>query len=121
VTQGRRAEHIADAGGREVPDPQAPATFEASRLTHARHGRHGELREIYRGLLALRRRHEVELAARWPEVEHVGRAFHVTWRSLELLVNLGPEPAMGLPGWGWVAREGEVVRRPHHHPVAPPA
>jgi maltooligosyltrehalose trehalohydrolase len=121
VTRGRRAEHVADAGGREVPDPQDPATFEASRLTHAREGRQGELREIYRGLLALRRRHAAELGARWPEVEHVGRAFHVAWRSLELVVNLGPEPAMGLPGWGWVAREGEVVRRPHHHPVAPPA
>jgi maltooligosyltrehalose trehalohydrolase len=121
VTRGRRAEHIAETGGREVPDPQAEETFAASKLTHARGGPHGALRRLYRELLAVRRRHAHELGTVWPEVEQLGRAFHVAWATLELRVNLGPQPAAGLPGWGWALREGEAVRTPHHHPVAPPA
>jgi maltooligosyltrehalose trehalohydrolase len=106
VTEGRRREHIASAGGREVPDPQDPATFERSRPSHARDGRHGELRRLHRELLAIRRRHAGTLGARWPDVARDGRAFRLSWPGLSLEVNLGPEPALGLAAWGWNVREG---------------
>jgi maltooligosyltrehalose trehalohydrolase len=105
VTEGRRAEFIADTDGRAVPDPQAEETFLASRLTHRRDGRYGELREVHHRLLALRRSHAAELGERWPALERTGRAFRLAWPSLELRVNLGPTPAMGLPAWGWEVRE----------------
>jgi maltooligosyltrehalose trehalohydrolase len=102
VSEGRRAEFIAKAGGKEVPDPQAEGTFERSRLTHRRDGAHGALRQVYRELLRCRARHAQVMGARWPEVRHEGRAFHVEWPGeLALEVNLGPGPAMGLPPWGW--------------------
>jgi maltooligosyltrehalose trehalohydrolase len=55
VTEGRRREH-AYAGG-DVPDPQAAATFERSRIdrTLDERGRHAEVRRFYRALLGLRR------------------------------------------------------------------
>jgi maltooligosyltrehalose trehalohydrolase len=105
VTKGRRAEFIADTGGREVPDPQDEATFLASKLTHAREGRHARLRALYRRLLAIRRRHAETLGARWPEVRHERRAFQLTWPGLDVTVNLGPEAAMGVAGWGVRVRE----------------
>ncbi|HEX4934423.1 MAG TPA: hypothetical protein VFV33_14640, partial [Gemmatimonadaceae bacterium] len=56
VSEGREKEFIA-AGEKEVPDPQDARTFEASRLSHRRDGAHGALRETYRALLAMRRKH----------------------------------------------------------------
>jgi maltooligosyltrehalose trehalohydrolase len=52
---GRRREFAAFAefGGREVPDPQDPATFEASKLT--RTGAPEGIRELYETLLRVRR------------------------------------------------------------------
>jgi maltooligosyltrehalose trehalohydrolase len=52
--EGRRREFAAFAEfrGREVPDPQDPATFTASKLTR----REGGLRELYARLLEARRR-----------------------------------------------------------------
>ena len=105
VTEGRRAEHAGETGGREVPDPQAEATFLSSKLTHSREGRHGALRLLWRELLATRRRHAATLASRWPEVAHERRAFRLAWPGLELRVNLGPAPAMGLGPWGYEVRE----------------
>jgi maltooligosyltrehalose trehalohydrolase len=106
VSEGRRAELIAEAGGREIPDPQAEETFLASKLSHRRDGRHGELWRAWRDLLAVRRRHAETIGARWPEVTGDGRAFRLRWPDgLELRVNLGPEPAMGLAGWGQEVRE----------------
>jgi maltooligosyltrehalose trehalohydrolase len=106
VTEGRRAELIAETGGREVPDPQDEATFLASKLTHARHGRHGELRATYQELLAVRRRHAEVIGTRWPEVAHEGRAFRIAWPDgLQLAVNLGPRRAMGLAPWGYEVKE----------------
>jgi len=57
VRIGRRAEFAAFAWGGEVPDPQDPATFAASKLQHdlAERGQHRALRELYRELLRLRR------------------------------------------------------------------
>jgi maltooligosyltrehalose trehalohydrolase len=106
VTEGRRAEFIARAGDEEIPDPQDPATFERSRLSHRRDGQHGALRTAYKDLLRIRARHAEVIGARWPEVRHEGRAFHVEWPGvLTLEVNLGSEPAMGLPAWGWRVEE----------------
>jgi maltooligosyltrehalose trehalohydrolase len=53
--EGRRREFAAFAefGGREVPDPQDPATFEAAKLTRA--GEPEGLRDLYAELLKARR------------------------------------------------------------------
>ena len=53
--EGRRREFAAFAEfrGREVPDPQDPATFEASKLTRA--GEPAGLRDLYAELLRVRR------------------------------------------------------------------
>jgi maltooligosyltrehalose trehalohydrolase len=53
--EGRRREFAAFAEfrGREVPDPQDPATFEASKLS--REGSPERLRDLYAALLAVRR------------------------------------------------------------------
>jgi maltooligosyltrehalose trehalohydrolase len=59
VTEGRRREFAAFGWSPEgVPDPQAPETFERSKLRWAeRHeGAHGRILDWYRQLLALRRR-----------------------------------------------------------------
>ncbi|BDG10392.1 malto-oligosyltrehalose trehalohydrolase [Anaeromyxobacter paludicola] len=106
VSEGRKKELIAVAAGRPIPDPQDPQTFEQSRLTHRRSGRHGALREVYRQLLAVRRRHAAAIGAHWPEVARDGRAFTVRRPGLTLRANLGPEPAGGMPGWGWGVEEG---------------
>ncbi|MDA8300205.1 MAG: malto-oligosyltrehalose trehalohydrolase [Actinomycetota bacterium] len=56
VTEGRRREHRVGAG-MEVPDPQAPETFERSKLDWSELGRepHRTLLEWHRRLIALRR------------------------------------------------------------------
>ncbi len=99
VSEGRRGEHISDVGDR-VPDPQAEETFRRSRLAHRRDGRHGELRDHYRRLLALRRKYRDEIAARWPAVERRGTVFTVRRPSLTLEANLGRRECAGLPGFG---------------------
>ena len=96
VSEGRRAEFIADAG--EIPDPQEERTFRDSRP-----GRDGstELREHYRRMLAIRRQYRERIARQWPRVSREGRAYRLARPGLTVTVNLGPEPALGLPGWGW--------------------
>ena len=96
VSEGRRAEFIAVA--KEVPDPQAQRTFEDSRP--ARTGDE-TLRAHYRKMLAVRRQHRRSIASTWPRVRREGRAYRLERPELTVSVNLGPEPAMGLPGWGW--------------------
>jgi maltooligosyltrehalose trehalohydrolase len=98
VSEGRRGEFISHAD--EVPDPQDPATFLRSKLGHRRDGRHGHLREHYRRLLAVRRKHLTALAARFPEVEVEGTAFTLRRAELVVRANLGPRPAGGLAPWG---------------------
>ncbi len=64
VTEGRRLEFaafpaFADAAARDpIPDPQAPATFEASRLRWEERDRppHRHVLDLYRALIDLRRR-----------------------------------------------------------------
>ena len=102
VSEGRRREHIAQSKG-EVPDPQAPETFQASRLPP---GGDEALRSHYRRLLALRRRHQRLLASCWPAVHREGRAFRLDRPGFRVAVNLGSEPALGLPSWGWTVAVG---------------
>jgi maltooligosyltrehalose trehalohydrolase len=115
VSEGRRGEFIAGAG--EVPDPQDAATFERSRLTHRRDGRHAHLREHYRRLLALRRKHLTTIAARFPEVEVDGTAFTLRREALVVRVNLGAAQAGGLAPW---AVEIHEAPREIADPVDPP-
>ncbi len=60
VTEGRRAEfaHFEGFKGEDVPDPQSLDTFLASKLRwdEVRTGGHGEVLDLYRNLLAARRR-----------------------------------------------------------------
>ena len=66
VTTGRRTEFAAfpvfssTSGDEQIPDPQAAATFEASRLRwdERNEGEHARVLALYRQLLALRRKHE---------------------------------------------------------------
>ena len=101
VSEGRRAEFIAQA--KEVPDPQAESTFEASRP--ARTGNEA-LREHYRKMLAIRRRYLDRIASEWPRVQRAGRAYRLERPGLTVTVNLGPDPALRLPGWGWEVLPG---------------
>ncbi|WP_176064336.1 malto-oligosyltrehalose trehalohydrolase [Anaeromyxobacter diazotrophicus] len=106
VSEGRKAEHLAEAGAGGVPDPQDEDTFRRSILAHRRDGRHGELWRHHRELLRIRRRHAAALGQRWPEVAVDGTSLALRRPGLEVEVNLGPSPAGGLPAWGWRVREG---------------
>jgi maltooligosyltrehalose trehalohydrolase len=103
VSEGRKGEFIGHAD--EVPDPQDPETFRRSKLSHRRDGRHGALRDHYRRLLALRRKHLGEIRAGWPRIRRDGVAFALVRRGLEVRANLGPAPASGLGPWGWTVEE----------------
>jgi maltooligosyltrehalose trehalohydrolase len=96
VSEGRRNEFISRAA--EVPDPQDEATFRRSRP--AQEGKSG-LRAHYRRMLEIRRQHRDRIGAEWPRVRHEGRAYTLERPGLTVRVNLGPEPALGMPGWGW--------------------
>jgi len=106
VSEGRRAEHVADAAPGGVPDPQDEATFRRCVLSHRRDGRHGALWRHHRELLRVRHRHAGEMGRRWPEVSVDRTSVRMRRPGLEVAVNLGPEPAGGMPGWGWEVREG---------------
>jgi maltooligosyltrehalose trehalohydrolase len=116
VSEGRKREFIAE-GADDVPDPQEPATFEHSKLTHRRDGRHGELREHIRRLLALRRKHLTAIASRFPDVEVDGTAFTLRREALVVRANLGAAPAGGLGPW---AVEIEEAPRQRADPADPP-
>jgi maltooligosyltrehalose trehalohydrolase len=96
VSEGRRSEFISRAA--EVPDPQDEATLRRSRPAQA--GNSG-LRAHYRRMLAIRRQHRDRIGAEWPRVRREGRAYTLERPGLTVRVNLGPEPALGMPGWGW--------------------
>jgi len=109
VSEGRKHEFIAQGGG-EVPDPQDPGTFLGSKLTHRRDGRHGELRDHLRRLLAIRRRHRDALVARWPDVRQDGTSFTLARPGLVVRANLGAEPAGGLGLFGLEIEESPPAR-----------
>jgi maltooligosyltrehalose trehalohydrolase len=103
VREGRRREFAAFTNathGCDIPDPNSPASFDASRPE--RDAPDAESwRDFYRGLLALRRAHII------PNLEGCralganaigGSAVHARWRmgdgkKLTIAVNLGQEPA----------------------------
>jgi maltooligosyltrehalose trehalohydrolase len=101
VSEGRRTEFISRAA--EVPDPQDEATFRRSRP--AQEGDSG-LRAHYRQMLAVRRQYRDRIGAEWPRVRCEGRAYTLERPGLTVRVNLGPEPALGMPGWGWEVSPG---------------
>ena len=100
VSEGRKRELIA-AGAADIPDPQDPATFLASKLRRRSDGIHGEIVRTYRTLLELRRRHSRSIAQEWPKVAIEGRALSLVRSDFTLKANLGPMPAVGLRGWEW--------------------
>jgi maltooligosyltrehalose trehalohydrolase len=85
--EGRRREFAAFAAfGREVPDPQDPATFAASKLT--RRGAPDGLLEVYRAALALRH----ELTGSEAEASADGARLTVRRGPLSILANFGASP-----------------------------
>jgi maltooligosyltrehalose trehalohydrolase len=126
TAEGRKAEfaeHGWDAD--EVPDPQDPDTFLRSKLNwdEAGVGEHARLRELYRGLIALRRR-EPDFADPW--LDHFGVDYdeEARWIMLRrgkftIACNLGTEAAT-VPVRGDVVLAsaeptvGEVTQLPGH-------
>jgi maltooligosyltrehalose trehalohydrolase len=109
VREGRKREfaefvRFADGGGQALPDPTAAATFESVRLDWRRiaQPRHARWFELYRLLLAIRKREIVPLVPRIRSSgtcthRSDGRAFEVQWRTddgslLSLIANLGDKP-----------------------------
>jgi maltooligosyltrehalose trehalohydrolase len=92
--QGRRKEFSAFASfGHEIPDPQDPATFAASKLT-----RQGdpELAELYRQLLQIRPQlpREAAVASLEPETD---ATLSVLRGDYQLLCNFGSQPVQLTP------------------------
>jgi maltooligosyltrehalose trehalohydrolase len=113
VTQGRREEFAGFFEGEDtdsIPDPGAQETFYKGKLDWANQDEpeHAGHLELYRGLLALRRKEIVPLLGHIPGGESayqtVGdRGLHVRWTPgdgtlLTLLANLGPEPLNDVEG-----------------------
>ena len=102
TAEGRKAEfaeHGWDAD--EVPDPQDPETFARSKLNwdEVGSGEHARLRELYRGLIALRHR-EPDFADPW--LDHFGVDYDEDARwivlrrgAFAIACNLGVEPVDG--------------------------
>jgi len=79
----------------EVPDPQDPATFEASKLDWAEreHPSHAHILALYRALLALRPRLDAFTAAE----PHGERGLHVQRGAYHLLVAFASDVELPLP------------------------
>jgi maltooligosyltrehalose trehalohydrolase len=105
VSEGRRREFIA-RGEAEVPDPQAVETFSASKLTHRRDRSADSMRGLYRNLLQLRREYQECISREWPQVSIDGKVVTMVRSRFSVRANLGPEPASGLPAWGWKVEPG---------------
>lgn len=127
TAEGRRrefAEHGWDADA--IPDPQDPATFEASKLKWAEidEGDHARLRDTYRQLIALRRA-EPEMADPW--LDHMQVEYDETQRwilmrrgGVVIACNLGVDlvdvPVTGdvLLAWGQPSVGDESTRLEGH-------
>ncbi|MEO8968222.1 MAG: malto-oligosyltrehalose trehalohydrolase [Solirubrobacteraceae bacterium] len=100
--EGRRREFAAFASfGHEVPDPEDPATFAASKLTREREP---ELEALYRSLLAMRSElsgHETQSAS----CDERGRWLRLRRGEYELTMNFGSE-AVTLPSGATVVALG---------------
>ncbi|KAA0084247.1 malto-oligosyltrehalose trehalohydrolase [Mycolicibacterium sp. P9-64] len=121
TAEGRKAEfaeHGWDAD--EIPDPQDPQTFQRSKLAwdEIDSGEHARLRELYRGLIALRRA-EPDFADPW--LDHLGVEYDEDQRWIVLrrgafavACNLGTEPVS-------IPFTGEVVSASDEPAVGPEA
>jgi maltooligosyltrehalose trehalohydrolase len=84
--EGRRREFAAFAAfGEEIPDPQDPVTFAASKLTRA--GEPAGMRDLYRALLGLRKELDGEA-----EASLDGRRLTVRRGEHRILANFADEP-----------------------------
>jgi maltooligosyltrehalose trehalohydrolase len=99
VSEGRRHEFVAFGWDpADVPDPQAPATFEASKLSWKEVGEpaHEGLLAWYRELVVLRRRlpelSDPRLSSVQAVADESARTIVVRRGALEVLVNLGEAP-----------------------------
>ncbi len=97
VREGRQREFPAFLGGGiDIPDPQAPETFERSRLDWSERGRepHASVLAWYRQLIAFRAAHPALRDGSRPEVRlDASRSWLVATRDLLAIVaNLGPSP-----------------------------
>jgi maltooligosyltrehalose trehalohydrolase len=100
VSEGRRQEFSRfDWDPTDVPDPQAPSTFETSRLRwHELDDReHADLLDWHRALIAMRRRFadlsDPRLDRISVDVDEDRATVLVRRGSIELVVNLGPADA----------------------------
>lgn len=130
VTEGRRSEfaqfaRFSDPAQREsIPDPNAPSTFEISRLNWSAldQSHHQDWLSFYRQMLILRREHITSRLSAACKLEasykvRGGRGLIVDWKfpdsaSLTLIANLGPTPLRGIdsaPGTVLYASEGANV------------
>lgn len=125
--KGRKAEFAAHGWNAEdIPDPQDPETFLRSKLDWAEvgSGEHAELLQLYRDLIALRKR-EPDLADFW--LDHMEVDYDETDRwiilrrgSLAIAMNLGERavtvPARGevVLAWGEPTPAGESTTLPGH-------
>jgi maltooligosyltrehalose trehalohydrolase len=114
VTEGRRSEfaqftRFSDPARREsIPDPNAPATFETSRLNWSAldQSHHQDWLSFYRQMLTLRREHitfRLSAACKLKASYKIrgDRGLIVDWKfpddaSLTLIANLGPTPLRGI-------------------------
>lgn len=127
TAEGRKKEfsqHGWDAD--EIPDPQDPETFLRSKLKwdEIDEGDHGALRQIYRGLIALRR-NEPDLADPWLDHMTVDYDEDQRWivlrrGSLAVACNLNAEPVTVPVGgetvlaWGEPSADGDGTRLAGH-------
>jgi maltooligosyltrehalose trehalohydrolase len=104
VREGRRREFVAQGLQPEVvPDPQAPATFDASKLDWAEQAlpEHRRVLDWYRALLQLRRQEPALRSPEAPEVEAAENAAGARWLRVRrgtvlIIANLSSLP-LALP------------------------
>ena len=126
TAEGRRREFAEHGWAGEIPDPQDPATFERSKLNWAEidDGEHGQLRRLYRQLIALRH-NEPDLADPWLDHMRVDYDEAARWivmhrGSLAIACNLGTEavdvPVTGedVSAWGEPKVDAEATRLEGH-------
>ncbi|HYC00911.1 MAG TPA: malto-oligosyltrehalose trehalohydrolase [Candidatus Limnocylindrales bacterium] len=102
VREGRRREFASFQWRGEVPDPQAPETFEASRLRweEIQDGAHDDMLRWYRELLRLRRDHPIDAADVQVDGDERQRVLVLRRGSLLVAANVGTEPALIAPPQG---------------------
>jgi maltooligosyltrehalose trehalohydrolase len=95
--EGRKQEFAEFAGfaAADVPDPQDLQTFERSKLVRAAGDE--ELRELYRRLLALRRKLPREVAF---DADESNRMLRVRRGNSELVLNFSEQKQEGIPARG---------------------